>query len=120
MGARVYAVTFEPANQVQAFREREGVDIPILRDPRRAAYKACGIDRKPAQTIWSPATIWYYVRQALQGRLPHARRSDYFQLGGDVVLSSSGERCWVHASREPADRPDIDRILKAIDECTSN
>ena len=117
-GLRVFAVTFEPARRVREYREREPVPYPILRDPGRVAYRAFGLQRREhAASIWRPKTTWYYLKSLLRGRLPHVARADYYQLGGDVLLSPSGAVCWVYRSEEPADRPNIDLILKEVHDC---
>ncbi len=116
-GVRVFAVTFEPVERVAAYRMRESVPFPILRDPRREAYRAFGIERRGIGSIWRPRTIRYYVKNALRGRFPGRSKADMYQLGGDVLLASDGVPCWVYRSREPADRPGIDTILKEIDGC---
>ena len=114
---RVFAVTFEPAKTVRAYRTRESIAYPILRDPQRAAYRAFGIERRGFGSVWRPRTIWYYVKSILRGRLPSSSGADIYQLGGDVLLSPDGAVCWVYRSREPADRPSIDTILKELDDC---
>jgi hypothetical protein len=110
---KVYAVTFESTARIQEYRERENPPFPILRDARRTGYAAFGIGRGSAVGNWRPATAWYYVRQAVRGRLPHFARSDYQQLGGDVLLAADGSAAWVYRSREPADRPSVDDVLDA-------
>lgn len=117
-GLRVVAVTFESATRVREYREREPIPYPILRDPERAAYRAFGLQRRErAASIWRPRTFRYYVKNVVRGRLPHVARADYNQLGGDVLLSPSGEVGWVYRSEEPADRPSVEMILKELDDC---
>ena len=116
-GVRIFVVTFEPARQVRAYRSQESIAFPILRDPQREAYRAFGLDRRGPASIWRPRTIWFYGSRLLRGRLPGRSRADIYQLGGDVILTSSGAVCWVYRSTEPADRPDVDTILKELDGC---
>ncbi len=117
-GARVFAVTFESASRVREYRERESTPFPILRDPRRAGYQAFGIERRDnAMSLWRPKTFWYYVKSTLRGKLPKVARVDHYQLGGDVLLSSTGEVCWVYRSEEPADRPSINKVIEELDGC---
>jgi len=116
-GVRVFAVTFEPAERVREYRERELVPYPILRDPGRAGYRLFGIERRGIGSVWRPRTIWYYVKSALHGQLRGSGGADIYQLGGDVLLSASGAVCWVYRSREPADRPSVETILREVDGC---
>lgn len=117
-GVRVMAVTFESAERVREYREREPISYPILRDPERVAYRAFGLQRRErAASIWRPKTSWYYVKNMVRGRLPRVARADYYQLGGDVLLSPSGAVCWVYRSQEPADRPSVELILKEVGDC---
>lgn len=110
----VYAVTFESPERVRAYRQREQLAFPILRDPRRDAYRAFGLARGAREALGA-RTVGYYARQALRGRLPRLASSDWRQLGGDALLDRRGNVCWVYRSREPADRPAIAELLAAID-----
>ncbi|HUG17273.1 MAG TPA: peroxiredoxin-like family protein [Thermomicrobiales bacterium] len=120
LGVRVFVVAFESAASVRRYRARHDIPWPVLRDPRRDAYRAFGMERNPVRALVSPKTIWHYLRQAMRGRLPRLTASDYAQLGGDVLLSATGERCWVHVSREPADRASIDQIVRAARACAAD
>lgn len=99
---------------MREYREREGIDVSMLRDPRRDAYRAFGIQRAGLPGVWAPRTIWYYVKQVLRGRLPRFDRSDWYQLGGDVLLNEQGQAVWVYRSREPADRPSVEAVLSEV------
>lgn len=114
LDTRVFAVTFESEQRVREYREREAIDVPMLRDPRREAYRAFGIERAGLPGIWAPRTIWYYVTQVLRGRFPRFARADWYQLGGDVLLDEDGRAVWIYRSREPADRPSIDTVLNEV------
>lgn len=114
LNTRLLAVTFEPEDRVREYRQRERIDVPLLRDPRREAYRAFGIQRASLPGVLAPRTIWYYITRILRGRLPRFARTDWYQLGGDVLLNAHGEVIWVYRSREPADRPSVTTILKEI------
>jgi hypothetical protein len=117
LGLRVVVVTFESAERARAFARREKIAFPIVRDPRRVAYRAFGIQRLNVAGAWKPRTIWYYMRQIVRGRLPHVARADWYQLGGDVLLARDGRVCWMRRSSEPADRPTVNTILKQARQC---
>ena len=111
---RLLAVTFEPEERVREYRQRENIDVPMLRDPRREAYRAFGIQRTTLPGIFAPRSIWYYITQFFRGRLPRFARADWYQLGGNVLLNEAGEAVWIYRSREPADRPSVAAVLSEI------
>lgn len=111
---RLLAVTFEPEWRVHEYRQREHIDVPMLRDPRREAYRTFGIQRATLPGVFAPRTIWYYITQIGRGRLPRFARADWYQLGGDVLVDEAGEAVWVYRSREPADRPSMNTVLNEI------
>lgn len=108
-------MSFEPDARVQEVRERGVLPYPVLRDPRREAYRHFGIERRPARKIFGIATLWYYTRSLLRGRLPEMIKGDPYQLGGNVLLDVDGSTIWIYSSQEPADRPAVDDIFKEID-----
>lgn len=116
LNVRVYAVTFESAARVAVYRTHNPVAVgfPILRDPRREAYRAFGLGRQGSGGVTNLRTLAFYTRQALRGRLPRLHASDFGQLGGDVLLDASGAAAWIYPSREPADRPTVDEIIEAL------
>lgn len=103
---------------MREYQEKGRLPFPTLRDPGRAGYKRFGIERQSARKIFSPGTIWYYIKRLFQGRLPALAQGDYYQLGGDVLLDPDGSAVWVYQSQNPADRPSVDDILKEIDKCS--
>jgi hypothetical protein len=111
-GVRVFAVTFESETRVREYQEKGRLPFPVLRDPRREGYKRFGIERQGTRKIYSPGTIWYYLKSVLKGRKLEFAQSDYYQLGGDVLLDADGSVFWVYQSQNPADRPSVDEILK--------
>ena len=115
-GVRVLAVTFEPESRVREYHEQGRLPFPTLRDPQRAGYQRFGIERRSARRIFSPGTIWYYLKSLLKGRKLEFAQSDYYQLGGNVLLGSDGSTLWVYRSQNPADRPSVDDILREIDQ----
>jgi hypothetical protein len=115
LGALVYAVSFESRGRVTEFQAGEPLPFPLLRDPSRSTYRAFGLGRRPATTIWGPRTLWYYVWQVLRGRLPSSSAGrDPYQLGGDVILKADQSGGWIYGSRHPADRPEPAAILAVI------
>ncbi len=109
-------MTFDSVRRIQEYQAKGHLPFPTLRDPRRAGYERFGIERKGVRELLSPGTVWYYLKRLLQGRVPAVGHSDYYQMGGDVLLDADSSVLWVYRSRNPADRPSVDDILKRIDE----
>lgn len=120
LGVRIFAVTFEPVGRVRQYRTHERLAVPILRDPNRSAYRAFGMERSTIRSLAAPATAIYYLRQAWRGRLARFAHADVTQLGGDVLLSTAGRPCWIYVSREPADRPKVEQILREVRDCADH
>jgi hypothetical protein len=111
---RIFVVTFESEKRVNDYQRKEHVPYPVLRDPRREAYRRFGLERRAAHRVYRPATIRYYIKRFFQGRMPERVKADPYQLGGDVLLDADGSVLWMYRSSEPADRPSVDDILKEI------
>lgn len=107
-------VTFEDPARIRRFVEREGIIFPVLSDRDRRAYAAVGLRRGNHRKLWTLKSLRAYVQGALRGRLPASPSGDIAQLGGDVVLDPGGRVVWIHRSSEPADRPDVRTIVRAL------
>lgn len=115
LDVRVLAVTFESRRRITEFQQEDPLPYPLLRDPRREGYRRFGLGRKGISRIWGPETLTYYGRRLLQGQLPERVQGDAYQLGGDVILRPDLSGGWVYRSRHPADRPEVDEVLRMLD-----
>jgi hypothetical protein len=115
-GVAIYAVTFESRAYVERFQADNPLPFPVLRDPARSTYRAFGLNRRPATTVWGPRTLWYYARKLLHGELPaSSAHTDPYQTGGDVILRADQSGGWIYRSRHPADRPSVQSIAEMLD-----
>ncbi len=105
-------ISFEPPSQLRAFAIREDIPFLLLSDPKREAYAAFELGRKPLRGVYTAATVLAYLRGLFKRRLPRLpRHTDTLQMGGDVIVSREGRIVFLHRSRDPADRPSIGDIL---------
>ncbi len=116
----VVAVTFEDPPRIRRFVERERIPFPVLSDRDRRGYAAFGLGRANPGELWTLKSLRAYVQGALRGRLPASPLGDVAQLGGDVVLDPGGRVVWIHRSAEPADRPDVRTIVRALRDAGSS
>jgi peroxiredoxin len=111
--AQVVTVSFEAAYWSQVWLQETQSPFPFLADPDRIAYRAYGLESSVLRS-WSPATLWYYVRAARQKHKTFGKRGDPHQLGGDFIIDPHGRIQLAHPSREPTDRPPVDKLLAML------
>jgi hypothetical protein len=98
------------------YQEHHQWRFPVLADPDRAAYRAFGLERLSWHRVFSLATLKLYLKLFRKGLV----RQDYgeddvYQSGGDFLIDGSGVIFLAHRSQDPADRPSVSTLLKAID-----
>jgi hypothetical protein len=104
----------EPESLERVGREL-GLTVPLLSDPTWSTYRAFGFGRAGARTLLlSPRTWWAGFRAVLKGRLPRRPTEDYAELGGDVLLTPDGLVAWIYRSRNAADRPRPEDVLRNL------
>jgi len=88
-------------------------------DPDREIYCKLGLRRSVSKT-WGVKNLTYYGEQVRAGRpLPKAFtgvEDDPNQMGGDFIIDSTGKLIFSYRSSFPADRPDVDTLIKALKE----
>ncbi len=113
--ADVLVVSFESAERVRWYLEDVDYGWPVASDPSRELYRAYGLGRGGFAKVWlSRATVLFYLRSALRGRVPHRPQADTLQLGGDFVIDRAGVVRFAHRSTEPADRPPPTAIVAVL------
>ncbi len=86
---------------------------PFLVDPERNAYHAYGLQSSVFRS-WMPQNLWFYAKATLQGREKFGKRGDPHQLGGDFIVDSQGIVRLAHPSKEPTDRPSVEKLLQVL------
>jgi peroxiredoxin len=118
VGARVFAVSFEPPEEVRAFLDYEQQPFPILADVERRGYAAFGFAALKGWQQYKVADLStlrvYATGILLHGHMWRFRRHQMAQLGGNVVIDANGVVTFVHASSDPADRPKPDVLVDAV------
>jgi hypothetical protein len=116
LGANVLVISFEGADAVARFGARLDLPFRYAADPQRAAYERVRFGRASLMRIFSLRTIWKYARLLMRGmKWQSADTDDNRQLGGDVVVSASGEIVFAYASKSPADRPRASALNAAVE-----
>lgn len=98
------------------YQEHQQWRFPILADPERKAYHAFGLERLSWHRVFSLATLKLYLKLFRKGLVRQDYgENDVYQAGGDFLIDRSGNILFAHRGAEPADRPSMSTLLKAID-----
>ena len=114
-GAEVVAISFEPRDRLFQLTRQLQLPFPLLSDPERDVYAAYSLGQGSLLKVFSPKTVWTYVKHFAKGRRYEHAASDWKQLGGDFILGEDGTVLYEHRGRTPADRPTVARLIARLD-----
>lgn len=114
LGAKIVVISFVPPDRLAQYLAMRPWPFPVLADPQRHAYRAFGLESAGWARLVRPRVILSYIRLILRGRVPRPAREDVHQLGGDFVLDRHGRIIFEYRSQDPADRPPVSDLLKAL------
>lgn len=116
-GVAIVVISFAEPDRLVPYQEHHQWPFVILADPRRNAYQAFALKRLSLLRVFSPSTLKLYFKLLREGtKLENYGRDDYYQAGGDFVIDREGTILFAHRSQNPADRPPVETMLKAIDQ----
>lgn len=113
----VVLLTFTDADNIPAYREQHQLDLNVLVDRNRSAYKAYGLGRGSIRRVWGFRAAKKYfdlIRSGGFSRLA-APSEDTLQLGGDFIIDKDGVLIYGFWGEGPDDRPQIDELVRALD-----
>ncbi len=114
MGAGVVAVSFEPRDRLFQLTRQLQLPFPILSDPERDVYAAYSLTQGSLLKIFSPKTVWTYLKHFARGRRYEHAASDWRQLGGDFILGEDGTVLFEYRGQTPTDRPTVDSLIARL------
>ena len=109
------AISFEPRQSLFQLTRQLQLPFTILSDPERDVYFAYQLYQGTWVKIFSPKTVWTYLKHFARGRRYHHLASDWKQLGGDFVLGEDGIVLFEHRGEAPHDRPTVARLIEELD-----
>lgn len=120
-GVAIVVISFAEPEKLAPYQEHHQWPFIMLADPKRIAYQAFGLKRLSWFRVFSPSTLTLYIRLLRTGKkLQSYGKDDYYQAGGDFLVDRQGNIFFAHRSRDPADRPALEKLLKAIDRTVSS
>lgn len=98
-----------------AFRERFGLDVDLLADTDRLAYRAVGARRVGAGKLIGPRMLARGAARMLRSGVVQGRTVGHpAQLGGLLLVRPSGEVAWSHLSGDASDYPPAEEVLERV------
>jgi peroxiredoxin len=88
----------------------------LLIDQEKQVYRLYGLSRSLLRT-WNLKIVWSYIKLMRAGRKWQGIQGDSAQMGGDFVIDQAGGIVrFAYRSRDPADRPPVETMLKVLRE----
>lgn len=113
LGVQVLTISFGASFWVTAWQQDTGSPYPLLLDPERALYQAYGLGTSFVR-VWSPHVMWHYLKLVLRGQKLLPVQGDPHQMGGDFIVDAAGFIRLAHASKDPVDRPPVEKLLSVL------
>jgi hypothetical protein len=119
-GVSIVVISFAEPERLTTYQAHHQWPWVVLADPRRIAYQAFALQRLSWFRVFSPSTLRLYFRLLREGKtFQNYGKDDYYQAGGDFLVDRKGNILFAHRSQNPADRPPLEKLLKAIDQTVS-
>jgi hypothetical protein len=109
----IVVVSFSQPEQARIWLDETNVPFTLLLDPERKAYRAYGLEYSLLRS-WGLNVWLQYARLLFKGRKWRGIQGDSGQLGGDIIVDSTGRILLAFRSHDPTDRPDIQSLLAAL------
>ncbi len=115
-GVAIVVVSFTEPAKLMHYQEFHHWPFTLLADPERTAYRALALKRLSWLRVFSPATLKLYVKLFREGmKREDYGKEDIYQSGGDFLVDREGNILFAYRSQDPADRPPVAELLRAID-----
>jgi len=113
-GVRLAAVGLGDNSYAKFFRDKTGIDFPLLVDEKREAYKTVGLRMANLLHLLRRDNMRARKRASAAGHKQHRLGKDPFQLGGSFVFGPGNKDLFVHVSETFGDNASPKDILAAL------
>jgi hypothetical protein len=97
------------------FRKDMGLEAErLLLDPELVAYRAAGLHRSMASTMFSMDAAIAGVRAYRKGFRQGSTQGDPWQQGGTFVVTPQGDVPFAHVNKGPGDHADLAKALETL------
>lgn len=109
------AISFEPRDRLFQLVRQLQLPFPNLSDPERDVYFAYSLTQGSLLKIFSPKTIWTYIKHFARLQKYEHSASDWRQLVGDFILDEEGTVLYESRGQAPSDRPSVATLIAKLD-----
>jgi hypothetical protein len=113
-GAHLAVVGLGDASYAKFFREKTGIQFPLLIDVKREAYNTLGLRHATLLHLLRKDNLAARKRAKAAGHKQHRLGKDPLQLGGSFVFAPGNKDLFVHVSETFGDNAAPADMLKAI------
>jgi peroxiredoxin len=100
--------------ETRAFQQQFDVAFPIVCDPDRELYRACGLREGTLGELVSPGLALRSLKALGRGHLPGIPREDVRQMPGTFIVDRQGLLLLEHYAKSAADHLPPDSMLSAL------
>lgn len=116
-GAELVLIGQATPRHAAHFRRRQGIDLTVLADEKRASYRAAGAKVATLNELVGPKVMAKGLVSSLRSRQPQGRTIGHpAQLGGAMIVRPDGSVAWSHMSEDASDNASPAEILEALRE----
>lgn len=117
IGAQLVLIGQATPRHAAHFRRRQGIDLVVLADEKRASYKAAGAKVATLSELLGPKVAAKGLVSSLRSRQPQGRTIGHpAQLGGAMIVRPDGSVAWSHMSEDASDNASPEEIVAALRE----
>ena len=114
LGADVVAIGLGRPDMAAYFRDEFDIPFRLFVDPEKRSYKLLKMRRSGWSGVIGPSVWLPGAASILKGRGIAKPKQDPMQLGGAVMIDTSGETVFVHRADDSTDNVPVEELLDAL------
>lgn len=113
-GVRLAAIGMGIPEMAADFRDKQGIDFPLLVDRTKETYRALEMKRGSLWDVVGPQNWLRFAKGMVTGHGVTKPEQDPLQMGGVLVVTESGKVVYEFRASASADNPAVDEVLAAV------
>ena len=113
VGAELTIIGHGSVEEARAFRQELALDVPLLTDPSRQAYRVLGLPRSRS-SVFNLRSLRHSLAARRRGFRQTRVAGDAFQQGGLIIVATGGVEVYRFISRSAGEHPSPDVVMRAL------